>query len=361
MNNRHKTTCLALSLVAVSFLVHVTKFAQLNASLFQGEFFNGIIDFDLPIYRNATSPISIDHNHETEEGDNKPSTSRRRLVVAGTARNNGRHLDRVLKTILRIVEEGSFELYRCVFYENDSDDDTLAVLQSWALKDASLKDKVDVISEKNVTSTQRTVTLARGRNRLWERFKELDKEKPIDFILMLDMDDVNNDLKGVAECFQLPAGGWGACCANQYRIYYDLWALRTFDDWVDCDVMVNNCNMTLDEKLLKFRHIPASTPPIHVRSCFGGAVLYQYQQIKKTDARYFGEYRGGELNGTRICEHVPFHEAIQRSNPAFKLYIQPRMLNEKWPLRPKVIKRLQLEIAKSHADPNISHYYVRPQ
>jgi hypothetical protein len=55
------------------------------------------------------------------------------------------------------------------------------------------------------------------------------------YMLVLDLDGVNSDLRGVETCLDLPSG-WGGCCANQPDVYYDVWALRTFDDWVDCDV-----------------------------------------------------------------------------------------------------------------------------
>ena len=55
------------------------------------------------------------------------------------------------------------------------------------------------------------------------------------YVLMLDLDGVNDELTGVATCLDLPIG-WAACGANPRDTYYDLWALRTFDDWCPCDI-----------------------------------------------------------------------------------------------------------------------------
>jgi len=128
------------------------------------------------------------------------------LVVMGTARNVAKHV---------------------IVFENDLTDDTLAQLRSM-----KLGVDVDVISESGVVGS-RTVRLAHARNRLWQAVRSMPQSP--DYVLMLDLDGVNNELEGVMTCMNLPSG-WGGCCANQRTTYYDLWALRTYDDWVDCDV-----------------------------------------------------------------------------------------------------------------------------
>ena len=71
------------------------------------------------------------------------------------------------------------------------------------------------------------------RNTLLERVAALEPAPT--YMLVMDLDGVNSGLLGVETCLDLPVG-WGGCCANQHDVYYDIWALRTFDDWVDCDV-----------------------------------------------------------------------------------------------------------------------------
>jgi len=197
-------------------------------------------------------------------------------------------------------------------YENDSVDNTLEGLQTWQDK---LRIPVDIITEKNI-SGNRVQRIARGRNAI---LAALDKiSLPPDFLLLLDMDSTNENLKGVETCLELKSP-WGACCANQRDIYYDLWALRTFDDWCDCDVWYDKkCAATRETK---FKHIPSDNDPIQVKSCFGGAALYDYKRLKSLvnqGARYESD----------TCEHVSFHEHLQKRDDQFKLFIQPKMLND---------------------------------
>ena len=226
------------------------------------------------------------------------------LVVAGTARNVAKHGDANLATIRRVAT--LFELVRVVLFEGDSIDGTLEQLQTWG---TSLGVRVDVISE-SMTRGSRTVRLAHARNQLWRAMRSVPQ--PPDYVLMLDLDGVNEKLEGVMTCMQLPSG-WGGCCANQRTTYYDLWALRTYDNWVNCDVW-HEC--TINRKR-RFRHVDRNSRPIKVRSCFGGAALYDFARVNPR-AKYAGKAHGHDQ-----CEHVGFHEQL-----GAPMYIQPAMLND---------------------------------
>ena len=236
---------------------------------------------------------------------NKPS-----LVISGVARDVYAHQDTVLKTIRE--QQNHFNIIKIVVYENDSKDDTLKGLHTWQDK---LKIPVDIINEKNIAGN-RVERISRGRNTI---LVALDKiSSPPDFLLIMDLDSVNANLKGVQTCLDMDQS-WGACCANQRDIYYDLWALRTFDDWCDCDVWYDaECAKTREAK---FRHISPDNNPIEVKSCFGGAALYNYTRLKtlvKQGARYDSD----------TCEHVSFHQHLRKQDDQFKLFIQPKMLND---------------------------------
>lgn len=196
----------------------------------------------------------------------------------------------------------NFMVLRIFVYENDSDDDTLLKLRQWK--------GAEVISETGATGTK-TVRLAHARNRLWQAVRSMPASP--EYVLVVDLDGVNNNLAGVETCLGLPKG-WGACCANQRTVYYDLWALRTYDDWVNCDVWYE-CTAGRDRK---FRHIDDTAAPIRVRSCFGGAALYNYANVRSSTASY-----AGAANGHDQCEHVAFHKQLGAD-----LYIQPKMLND---------------------------------
>jgi hypothetical protein len=239
-----------------------------------------------------------------------------RLVICGTVRNVQPHLAKIKKTVARLVK-GKFELVKMVFFENNSTDGTVEELTSW-----SDTWNVTVLSEV-LQEPERTVRLAHGRNRLWREISTLLPSLPnISYVLMMDMDDVNWHLSHAHECLTTLPHDWAVCCCNSYKVYYDLWALRTFgDDWMPC--VGNSCSVGPHRK--PFRHISALHEPIQVKSCFGGAALYKYSAVRsllETNNPYVGLDDGGRP----VCEHVSFHLLLESANAS--LYVQPAFLND---------------------------------
>ena len=279
-----------------------------------------------------------------------------RLLVAGPIRNAASHLERLRLVVSRLQEQ--FELVRMVFFENDSTDSTLDILKAWNESEPDLPPhSVVVVSEHNLTTVHtktekhksRTAVLAYVRNRLWEEIAPLARRE--DYVLMMDMDDVNWHLARVHECLNLPER-WSVCCANTYSIYYDLWALRTMNDWVDRDFM----QMEDSERIARYRHIPASEPPIEVHSCFGGAALYKYEHLHNLN---LSTYTGRDEAGNYTCEHVAFHASLKLQKPDLALYIQPKMLNNgPRAFRPRLKKKLKRYFLKSFEDPKLAEYYA---
>jgi hypothetical protein len=278
------------------------------------------------------------------------STKKPRVVVIGPVRNAEYNLYRLRwTTVPRLLRH--MEIVQFIFYENDSTDNTLQVLEKdWK---ENLTQPVHVESERNVPGT-RTVLLAHARNRLWELVKALP-DQSFDYVLSLDMDKVNQHLAHVETCWNggLPKD-WTVCCTNCYAIYYDLWALRTFEssNWVgDRDVM----RLPQTQRASYFRHIPALDPPISVKSCFGGAALYNYQQIRHLN---LSTYQGLYNNGVDIiCEHVTFHEELRKQMPGAKLYIQPTMMNDGKTRARRIHKRNWRQVKQSWRNSSMSYYY----
>ena len=266
----------------------------------KGEHFNGPakIDFELSKTINFEFP-KYPAKYGWDGELIKPT-----LVIMGTAQNVGKYSASNVATIKRIAKD--FKILSVIIFENDSTDNTLSQLLSWKDK---LGVKVEIISENGVIGS-RTVRLAHGRNKLWNTVHSMSKSP--DYVLMLDLDGVNKNLEGVMTCMTLP-NEWGGCCANQRTTYYDLWALRTYDSWVNCDVWYE-CTANRRQR---FRHIDSNASPIKVQSCFGGAALYKYAKVNP-NAAYIGSFNGHEK-----CEHVEFHAQIGAS-----MYIQPAMLND---------------------------------
>jgi len=246
---------------------------------------------------------------ERFELDNKLSS----VVIVGAARNIEGYLDKTFEIIEMISE--CFTKSHIIIYENDSTDKTLDKLNEWKNKN---NDKLDIsiITEKGLPGL-RTQRLSYARNKL------LDEaiKKQTEYLIVLDLDRINHDLTRDAflSSFNLDVE-WAGVFANQLDQYYDLWALRTIDDWLQCDCW--ECNNTKKDINYcvnsRFRTIDISTTPIEVVSAFGGIGIYKTKYLNNC------HYYGGE-NDKEICEHVKFNKDIQKNNG--KLYINPKMIN----------------------------------
>ena len=293
-----------------------------------------------------------------------PSSSLPTLIIAGLIQNAEPHLSKLKQTIDRVSL--GFHLMHLVLYENDSTDNTVDIVkQTW-----STTLPLKLVSESNITSMfrqHRTERLAYARNRLMSAVLSLGEKllSKVDYLLIMDFDEVNYHLSHVTECLNLPQP-FGACCASQFTIFYDLWPLRTLDNWLTCDIW-EGCGKLSAKGVSRFyRHIPASAEPIETKSCFGGAALYNFSVLRELPAldTFYNwtqshQYIPGKVYP--VCEHVPFHEEIRRHSPSFKMYIQPKFLND-GPSEYDVAltlaaKRLKPEWEKSLADPNLQQYY----
>ena len=232
------------------------------------------------------------------------------LVVTGMTRNDYKHQDATIKTIKRQMNH--FDVIKVIIYENDSTDNTLNGLNTWS---ELLNIPVQIITQTNLKGS-RTERFATGRNALIKAVEKISPEP--DYMLLIDMDGVSDDLEGVETCFDLPEK-WGVCCTNQRDVYYDLWVLRTFDNWCDCDVWYDSkCAV---DRNAKFKYIPPSSPPIRVKSCFGGAALYNYKRKVKELIDKGAHYEADPVG------HVFFHKSLRELDNDLELYIQPKMLN----------------------------------
>ena len=228
------------------------------------------------------------------------------VVILGCARDVSNYLNILFKSIEEI--QILFDKSKIIIYENDSNDNTLELLNNWG--------KAQVISEKNVPG-ERTHRLSHGRNiLLTEALKENSE-----YIIILDLDDRchNIKLEGIVDSLKKLNDNekYAMMGANQKDYYYDLWALRTFDDWMPGDFLSRvNCG---PEQCDSYRNIPEDTGLVEVKSCFGGLAIYKTKFIKNC------KYYGGEGSDNEVCEHVDFNECIYANNG--KLFINPKMIN----------------------------------
>lgn len=282
-------------------------------------------------------------------GRNKKPT----LAIAGPARSMTPYLQGLYRSVQRL--QHNFEIVQFAFFENDSRDNTTVSLQQWGIQ---LGVPVAILSEKGLSSggsrlkvDNRTTILAHVRNELW---KLIDTSPH--YVLMIDTDEVNLELRGVHHCLDLPHN-WSGCCANQYHLFYDLWALRA-KGWVEGNIR----DLPHRLRVLAQRHISAREEPILVESCFGGATLYNYKAMHQIDLKSGDLYHGIDYSASKgqsfTCEHVSFHRHLLEHN--LSMFIQPKMLNH-GPynlLRKKTMIKFRNTFELSWNDSALSEYYA---
>ena len=253
------------------------------------------------------------------------------IIVVGCAKDIEQYLDKTKEKLIMIKK--LFRSCKIIIYENDSKDNTLNILKNWEQEKL-----IRLITEKNINGL-RTERLAKSRQIL---YNEAMKEQ-FDLFMVIDLDDVIENLseKSIISCFELNNIDWAMLGANQLDKYYDLWALRTYDDWMpfDCWKCVKSANnvMPILKPYLKlsnvlyyycvesrYKKISENSSPIKVKSCFGGCAIYKKEYL--TNCSYGnGLQKYGEDN-IEICEHVTFNECIMRNGGS--IYINPQFINK---------------------------------
>lgn len=198
-----------------------------------------------------------------------------------------------------------------------------------------------------------------ARNMVMIKIKELSNITIVDHVLLLDMmSTAVGHLSGVKHCLSLP-DQWGACCANQYTVYMDLRSLLTYDEWMPC--YYDECPGGNSFKRNSFKHIPASTPPISVQSCFGGATLYNWKQVLEPRLEKVDLFLSHDETGANVPnEFIAFHRHVRMAlGGNFTVYIQPKMLNDgAMSNRPLVKKRNKPLWEASWNDLTMWEYYA---
>ena len=259
------------------------------------------------------------------------------ITIVATARNIESYLENTRKKLEMVSSQ--FTSSNIIIYENDSTDKTRDILQQWhnegfirliSERNIDLKTPREKNAPSGITMTHplkrhiRTKILAMGRNKL---HREAMKNR-FDYLMVIDLDNVIEGLtkESLLSCFRLKED-WGMVGANQTGNYYDLWALRTNkdDDWLPFDCWEcmdkeypNHIRQPFRDasKCLKTRHIPASSRPINVQSCFGGTAIYKRKYLDLKNCYY---------DGRNTCEHVSFNLGVIRNGG--KVYINPSFIN----------------------------------
>lgn len=217
-----------------------------------------------------------------------------------------------------------YEIVKWIVIESNSTDKSTEILQKHSRKYPVIY--FETISNKN--KSHRTQELALARNRYLEVFEQLQLENVSDYLVVCDLNNLNNklDKEAVASCSKVL--NWGALTSNQNGPYYDIWALR-HDDWNDKDCwnryanlieFYPNKNLALwDSVYSKMIKISKKSNPIKVRSAFGGLAIYKTEFLN--NCKYMGE----DSSGSPICEHISFHDQFTKNGGS--IFINPALIN----------------------------------
>jgi hypothetical protein len=178
------------------------------------------------------------------------------------------------------------------------------------------------------TIPSRTDRIAHCRNVCLDVFRDDPRFRQCEFAVMADLDGVNTRLSsnGLMSCWDFH--DWDVCTANQNGPYYDLWTLRhsawcNGDCWEEAQAMIPLIGREQALQLAIYSrmiYLPTSTPPIRVRSAFGGIAIYS-----KEAYRYGARYSGTRADGSPASDHVALHEALDSAG--FRIFINPAMVN----------------------------------
>ncbi len=274
------------------------------------------------------------------ESDRSPS-----ITVIGAVRNGAKYLDRVFQNILQIANQHfGGTSYQIIIYENDSTDNTRKLLQNYQEK--ILQGHLSLILEDGLDRRfpYRTQRLAYIRNRLLKEALTYPNPKisKSDYLLILDMDDVNGETTDIVDTFHhifdfSDPSIWDVQTIHQRKHYYDIWALRKrghmeYDCWQH---YFRDVQQGIDPTTVHYEHIAKYQVPyrltkglIPVTSAFGGAAIYKMDRLRSIPSESLPQYNGltADKRG-ETCEHVAFHEALIRDHK-FRIFINPLWINK---------------------------------
>ena len=332
-------------LLALSLCTILLQLSKLNSSIFQDMHWARInlrFAHDLLINLGVLSLPRYSASHrQSAQGLQIMSASN--VTFLGVARNIAHQLPHVLMLFETLGSR--FASSRAIIVEGDSEDETLPLLRSWALKSPTNR-TILVTSRRNLTDRHnewkgfampREGAIAAARNLGLAHMRRL---LPTTYVVVVDM-----DLLGVSEVGFADSIGreesWEVVCSHGvilHGIYRDTYAFRTKDintnhHWGDeqnrlasPDARKAFKKMSHDSKLKVYEladHSSSSMELLTVESCFGGLAVYKSAAMEGCQYGFRYESPPFMLD----CEHVIFHKCMSDRHKA-RVLSNPQMYEE---------------------------------
>tara|TARA_X000000950_G_scaffold262030_1_gene332879 strand:- start:2980 stop:3816 length:837 start_codon:yes stop_codon:yes gene_type:complete len=240
-----------------------------------------------------------------------------RAVVLGAARDCEFTLPATLTAIAS--QRIHFKSMRFVFFENDSRDATLSILEAFCSQDPTRR---SVITTTDLRGS-RVQRLAFARQQLLEHVAACD-----DIAVLADLDEVNSRISGVESALRLLVSGeLDVACANQRIWYYDRFALRGTnvppaecegESATRCTLRDHRIPSTLFGNRVSFAQ---NSEYALVDSAFGGLCLVRAEVLRRAQCAYL-------IDDAAACEHVAFMRCLGASGA--KIGIVKSFVNAGW-------------------------------
>lgn len=216
------------------------------------------------------------------------------VVILSCVRNCEKYLPESIANMQNIGK--LFKSYSIVFYENDSTDKTLHILQQYANKPGSCIKIISTSLKSHPDNVYRTWRLAIARQALLNHVAEMPTENRPTYVIVMDADDVatHNNTAGVKfiESALSKKQHWDGCFP---ALTYDKWAYRTVNHMSNFwelrtlarfNIIPFNKNQEYEHKLDIASKIFNNNNLQPVKSAFNGIGIY------KTSVYVTGTYSG---------------------------------------------------------------------
>jgi len=266
--------------------------------------------------------------------------SQKKIIICGILRNAEKKLSKNIPVMNEVCKH--FKDFRIVIYENDSTDNTKAVLKQWHNQHPEkihviLEDTVEkesIISDKALRRNPyaKAQKLVKCRNRYLEYIEEQGWES--DYLMVIDLDVAHIDMNAILTSFSSDVE-WDAVAAFGYslsprfkRRYHDTFALTEYGD---------ENNPQTKEKIIgladKYGKLKPSDAWIRVFAAFCGIAIYRFEALK--GFRYIS-YPNDDVHVKCRCEHYSAGKYMSKRGYD-RFYINPAMVLKYQDLTWKII------------------------
>ena len=262
--------------------------------------------------------------------DGIKQTKNKNVIICGIVRDCDKNLSRNIPVIEKIASY--FKNYQVVLFENNSKDKTKDILKQWEKKNTNIRVFINDFDEskyKNIPipdgfnpaySKRRIQKMTDYRNLYLEYIEKNNLNA--DYIIIVDMDVRNIDIKGVITSFGT-SQQWDAIAANSHSLspkfqkrQHDTYAL--IEDEKD---MLPQTEKMIDENRISWASLQKNMPFIRVSSAYGGLAIYRFEAIKNLRYKIINNLAGGiEVR----CEHFSLFQQMKEKGYD-KIYVNPNM------------------------------------